>query len=645
MKILNKFIWSKKEPSNKNDIWFDGSTWKVYTEEAWQSFTLSVDDADKVAKVLENASEVYQEKLNAGYGIVIEGNTISVDNSDVWEAIETLQQNKVEQTQLDDYVPFDRYASTSQVLIDSINELDSIKLNKTDVPTPDWSASTYKDGHIKNRTHHLQDYMCYEFKGSPVSISKPNDTGYVLLTYDTDMAEKYMKIEIKAGEYKTEEFVDAMGLPIIFTWDGNSTINVQTFGGALETYGMRAYYSSSAKGYDEYFVALDEGFIPRTIARKADIPTKVSQLEQDVPGGGGSYDDTEIKDKLTELSAEVSELSEKVDELGKPIFKAVFGETTYDEIVTAYNNGMVVHCDYGGNCYVLTRIDSTNSYFVSVLGTITYRLNCTSSSVWGSAVFEAEQIKNKVTSLSSASTNTQYPSAKAVYDATQQMMPATPSGDPMHYMYIAAGCIYNEETKLWSYGGKDSEGDVRYIDDLTTEDVRNAYMIFPSFSHITPFKGMWGMPNVKTRFVFCTLSKAAIIIDGAFQQNDYLELVYASRDIIPSSMVYALYECKNLRYFHARMQMQHISSQSALTMAFAGCKKLETIKLYKIKHSYDFKDSSLLSNGSILYMITNESATSAITITLHAEAYDRAMADAEITAALAEHPNVSLASA
>lgn len=79
MKILNKFIWSKKEPSNKNDIWFDGSTWKMYTEEAWQSFTLPVDAADKVAKVIENVSEVYQEKLNAGYGIIIDGNTISLD--------------------------------------------------------------------------------------------------------------------------------------------------------------------------------------------------------------------------------------------------------------------------------------------------------------------------------------------------------------------------------------------------------------------------------------------------------------------------------------------------------------------------------------------------------------------------------------
>lgn len=77
MKIFNKFIWSKKEPSNKKDIWFDGSTWRIYTEEAWQSFTLPVDAADKVAKVLENASEVYQEKLTAGKGIKIENNTIS----------------------------------------------------------------------------------------------------------------------------------------------------------------------------------------------------------------------------------------------------------------------------------------------------------------------------------------------------------------------------------------------------------------------------------------------------------------------------------------------------------------------------------------------------------------------------------------
>lgn len=149
---------------------------------------------------------------------------------------------------------------------------------------PDWNASTYKDGHIKNRTHHMQDYMCHYFKGSPIKISKPRDVGYVLLTYDTDLADKFVRIEINANESKTYEFVDAMGMPLIFRWDaGASTINVESFAGAVDTYGMRAYYSSSAKSYYEYFVSLDDGFIPDTIARKEyveSLEARIAQLEK-----------------------------------------------------------------------------------------------------------------------------------------------------------------------------------------------------------------------------------------------------------------------------------------------------------------------------------------------------------------------------
>jgi hypothetical protein len=72
---------------------------------------------------------------------------------------------------------------------------------------------------------------------------------------------------------------------------------------------------------------------------------------------------------------------------------------------------------------------------------------------------------------------------------------------------------------------------------------------------------------------------------------------------------------------------------------------LQNIKLFQLVKSIDFKDSSLLTNASILYMVANSAASSAITITLHADAYARAMADAEIQAALTAHPNVSLASA
>lgn len=77
MKILNKFIWSKTEPKNKNDVWFDGSVFRIFKEEEWQAFTIPIDVIEKVTEILKNASEVYQEKLEAGYGIIIEDNVIS----------------------------------------------------------------------------------------------------------------------------------------------------------------------------------------------------------------------------------------------------------------------------------------------------------------------------------------------------------------------------------------------------------------------------------------------------------------------------------------------------------------------------------------------------------------------------------------
>ena len=52
-----------------------------------------------------------------------------------------------------------------------------------------------------------------------------------------------------------------------------------------------------------------------------------------------------------------------------------------------------------------------------------------------------------------------------------------------------------------------------------------------------------------------------------------------------------------------------------------------------------------LSVKSVLYMINNERSTSAITITLHADVYNRCMANADILAALETHTNISLASA
>lgn len=63
MKIYNKFVESKKEPYNKNDIWFDGSSWKMYKEGMWRAFTLPLDAAVEINKILQEDKSILQSEI------------------------------------------------------------------------------------------------------------------------------------------------------------------------------------------------------------------------------------------------------------------------------------------------------------------------------------------------------------------------------------------------------------------------------------------------------------------------------------------------------------------------------------------------------------------------------------------------------
>ena len=75
------------------------------------------------------------------------------------------------------------------------------------------------------------------------------------------------------------------------------------------------------------------------------------------------------------------------------------------------------------------------------------------------------------------------------------------------------------------------------------------------------------------------------------------------------------------------------------------CYSLQHCQFRNIGGNISFPQSILLSKESLLYIIENEAATEAITITLHAYAYQRLAEDADVVAALANHPLISLASA
>ena len=79
----------------------------------------------------------------------------------------------------------------------------------------------------------------------------------------------------------------------------------------------------------------------------------------------------------------------------------------------------------------------------------------------------------------------------------------------------------------------------------------------------------------------------------------------------------------------------NVTKAYALTKLFA----------FDLKTNISIVNSPFLSNESILFLIEHEASSSSITITLHASAYARAMADESILAALEAHTNISLASA
>ena len=89
-----------------------------------------------------------------------------------------------------------------------------------------------------------------------------------------------------------------------------------------------------------------------------------------------------------------------------------------------------------------------------------------------------------------------------------------------------------------------------------------------------------------------------------------------------------------------------LDTTNVISMSYmlADCFSLTTANLKNVKISCQLDDSVQLSKESLLYLINNEAATSAITITLASYAYTRLAEDADIVAALAAHPNISLSS-
>ena len=101
-------------------------------------------------------------------------------------------------------------------------------------------------------------------------------------------------------------------------------------------------------------------------------------------------------------------------------------------------------------------------------------------------------------------------------------------------------------------------------------------------------------------------------------------------------------QCRNLKYINGAIRFNTTALSADV---FNNTLQLRVVQIYQLKSSISLSHCEFISKKSVLYAINNSTATTAITITLHANAFARLKDNPEIVSALANKPLVTLVSA
>lgn len=364
------------------------------------------------------------------------------------------------------------------------------------------------------------------------------------------------------------------------------------------------------------------------------------------------------------------------------VFEAVYGVTTYDEIAEAYNAKKHIIVWREKKIYNLSYFDNTSATFTALSMTVVSRISCKPIGWVKNPDTALEESNNKTTSLSSASTDTQYPSAKAVYDAIQQSGGGASTdkqgvvSQTLNYnsadntysvsnvvrgsipsffidLVTEAGASFNAESGYFSLNGIDN---IAYDEMRQIYNCRTGYGVnsllavygrtYTARTNFVAFRGygnsysnhepttiytkyLCGKNASITKFALC--SEVALCVKAGTGNNfESLGLGGAPLDRSRLEEIIGVLDVTNLtgsnNFFYNGTWQPWLTS----------------FKLKALKASIDLSGMPRLSEATILYMINNEKAASAITIKLHADA--KAMADASeaIQSALANHANITL---
>jgi hypothetical protein len=207
---------------------------------------------------------------------------------------------------------------------------------------------------------------------------------------------------------------------------------------------------------------------------------------------------------------------------------------------------------------------------------------------------------------------------------------------PKHYYLNGLGDI-TEEQMMEIYNAKDII--YRLDGPRILQNDKKRRTIFPCIS--TPVESILRNRKLDGGFSFYDSNIEELIFHSSSQE------VLNQMRLMPTQnlLSHTFYNCVNLR----RIGGINCNSVTSFINTFDGCTSLEEVRLYNITRNLSFASSSKISKASILYMVQYAIPTSAITITLHADAYARLNPDleenADIKSALEAQPLITLASA
>lgn len=152
------------------------------------------------------------------------------------------------------------------------------------------------------------------------------------------------------------------------------------------------------------------------------------------------------------------------------LFYCTYGTTTYAQITQALSDRKLPVCIYNDRVYSLASYSSSVYRFGSSQSDYIRYITVNDSDVWAVSAYNLELATNKVTSISSSSTDTQYPSAKCVYDYAQPII------DSSHKLSSDLVDDTNNINKFVSIGSNGQilgtyNNQLTWVDEMTDDDI------------------------------------------------------------------------------------------------------------------------------------------------------------------------------